>query len=225
MNKLQQFNKEQKSNSQFHVYDHHSLIPSGSFRDRQEEKWASFRGRNHLGGCTNNLLLCETLLRTFFRFNFVNRGGNMISFFMANISMSSKTLTWLVVRHAVTLLAWFRSLLSICFGLSLHSLVQVIPLWTQMRLTWIVSQMFQKWSGLTALWNPATVSTFPLVGYSNVSSYFPQLRWLCQGTINRKLLRELFIGRSKVWLLLGEPELTCSTVIFFSVIFTVLESS
>ena len=33
--------------------NHHSLIPWGSFRDRQEEKWGSFRGRDHFGGCTH----------------------------------------------------------------------------------------------------------------------------------------------------------------------------
>ena len=27
------------------MFDHHSLIPWGSFRGRQEEKWGSFRGR------------------------------------------------------------------------------------------------------------------------------------------------------------------------------------
>ena len=28
------------------MFNHHSLIPWGSFRGRQEEKWGSFRGRS-----------------------------------------------------------------------------------------------------------------------------------------------------------------------------------
>ena len=54
------------------MFNHHSLIPWGSFRGRQEEKWGSFRvgiisgsiwgsfqgwgsfrGRDHFGGCTD----------------------------------------------------------------------------------------------------------------------------------------------------------------------------
>ena len=31
------------------MFNHHSLIPWGSFRGRQEEKWGLFRGRDHLG--------------------------------------------------------------------------------------------------------------------------------------------------------------------------------
>ena len=48
------------------MFNHHSIIPWGSFRGRQEEKWGSFRGqfgdhfrvgdhfgvRDHFGGCT-----------------------------------------------------------------------------------------------------------------------------------------------------------------------------
>ena len=54
------------------MFDHHSLIPWGSFRGRQEKNgdhfgvgiisgsiwgsfqgWGSFRGRDHFGGCTD----------------------------------------------------------------------------------------------------------------------------------------------------------------------------
>ena len=35
------------------MFNHHSLIPWGSFRGRQEEKWGSFRGWDHFGGCTD----------------------------------------------------------------------------------------------------------------------------------------------------------------------------
>ena len=54
------------------MFNHHSIIPGGSFRGRREEKWGSFqgcdhfgvmrsiwgsfRGRDHFGGCT---VLCE----------------------------------------------------------------------------------------------------------------------------------------------------------------------
>ena len=31
------------------MFNHHSLIPWGSFRGRQEEKWGSFRGWDHVG--------------------------------------------------------------------------------------------------------------------------------------------------------------------------------
>ena len=34
------------------MFPHHSLIPWESFRGQQEEKWGSFRGRDHFGGCT-----------------------------------------------------------------------------------------------------------------------------------------------------------------------------
>ena len=34
------------------MFNYHSLIPWGSFRGRQEEKWGSFRGWDHFGGCT-----------------------------------------------------------------------------------------------------------------------------------------------------------------------------
>ena len=63
------------------MFNYHSLIPWGSFRGRQEEKWGSFRGwdhflvdlgiisgsgsfrgRDHFGGCT--VLVLRELLRT-----------------------------------------------------------------------------------------------------------------------------------------------------------------
>ena len=31
------------------MFNYHSLIPWGSFRGRQEEKWESFWGRDHFG--------------------------------------------------------------------------------------------------------------------------------------------------------------------------------
>ena len=31
------------------MFNHHSMIPWGSFRGRQEEKWGSFWGRDHFG--------------------------------------------------------------------------------------------------------------------------------------------------------------------------------
>ena len=31
------------------MFHHHSIIPWGSFRGRQEEKWGSFRGWHHFG--------------------------------------------------------------------------------------------------------------------------------------------------------------------------------
>ena len=31
------------------MFNYHSIIPWGSFRDRQEEKWGSFWGRDHFG--------------------------------------------------------------------------------------------------------------------------------------------------------------------------------
>ena len=31
------------------MFNHHFLIPWGSFRGRQEEKWGSFRGWDHFG--------------------------------------------------------------------------------------------------------------------------------------------------------------------------------
>ena len=31
------------------MFNHHSIIPWGSFRGRQEEKWGSFRGWDHFG--------------------------------------------------------------------------------------------------------------------------------------------------------------------------------
>ena len=31
------------------MFNHHSIIPLGSFRGRQEEKWGSFWGRDHFG--------------------------------------------------------------------------------------------------------------------------------------------------------------------------------
>ena len=34
------------------MFHHNSIIPWGSFWGRQEEKWGSFRGRDHFGGCT-----------------------------------------------------------------------------------------------------------------------------------------------------------------------------
>ena len=34
------------------MLNYHSLIPWGAFRDPQEEKWGSFRGRDHFGGFT-----------------------------------------------------------------------------------------------------------------------------------------------------------------------------
>ena len=45
---LQHFNKETKA---IHspMFNHHSLMPWGSFRGRQEEKWGSFRGWDHFG--------------------------------------------------------------------------------------------------------------------------------------------------------------------------------
>ena len=46
MTGLQHFNKEQKA-IRSPMFNYHSLIPRGSFRGRQEEKWGSFRGRDH----------------------------------------------------------------------------------------------------------------------------------------------------------------------------------
>ena len=48
MTGLQHFKKNKKA---IHspMFNHHSLIPWGSFRDRQEEKWGSFRGWDHFG--------------------------------------------------------------------------------------------------------------------------------------------------------------------------------
>ena len=54
MTGLQHFDKEQNGNPQSHVSSPF-LIPWGSFRGRQEEKWGSFRGqfrdhfRDHFG--------------------------------------------------------------------------------------------------------------------------------------------------------------------------------
>ena len=31
------------------MFNHHSIIPLGSFRGRQEEKWGPFWGRDHFG--------------------------------------------------------------------------------------------------------------------------------------------------------------------------------
>ena len=48
MTGLQHFNKE-KNAIHSPMLNHHSLIPWGSFRGRQEEKWGSSRGRDHFG--------------------------------------------------------------------------------------------------------------------------------------------------------------------------------
>ena len=44
MTGLQHFDKEQKA-IYSPMFNHHSLIPWGSFRGQQEEKWGSFRGQ------------------------------------------------------------------------------------------------------------------------------------------------------------------------------------
>ena len=35
------------------MFKYHSLIPWGSIRGPQEDKWGSFRGRDHFGGCAH----------------------------------------------------------------------------------------------------------------------------------------------------------------------------
>ena len=42
---LQHFRTKKKKAIHSPMFNHHSLIPWGSFRGRQEEKWESFRGR------------------------------------------------------------------------------------------------------------------------------------------------------------------------------------
>ena len=75
MTGLQHFNKEQKEIDS-PMFNHHSLIPWGSFRCRQEEKWVSFRGWDHFGGCTVELhLLVRKISRVVHieRINFVSK--------------------------------------------------------------------------------------------------------------------------------------------------------
>ena len=48
MTGLQHFMKNKKAIPS-PMFNYHSLIPWGSFQGRQEEKWGSFRDRDHFG--------------------------------------------------------------------------------------------------------------------------------------------------------------------------------